>query len=217
MSTSPTFKYRGPDKRCPFPFNRDDANYSYGVSVALTASGGDEGLAEACRIWWLLESISFSASCTFSSASGGTIPLSISSATDPAVGGFPRFLDPVDRCEGAGFGLICGYGSTSGYDCIYVSIHYSDGAWRMSAEVNDLTYSDPDGTVSYRISDQATGTGYDEELGYYYSIADAGNVTILGYIFPTRFSQVAYADSAWMDWSISGQSMSLTGTFYTLV
>ena len=219
MSTSQTFKYRGPDKRCPFPDNRDEMNAPFfsGASVPLTASAGDEGLGEACRLWWLLETISFSASCTFSSPTQGTTSLSLSSSTQPAVGGFPRFLEPVDRVGSVSAiaGEICGIGSTSGSDEVYVKIYYSGGSWRLSASTGTgLYYSDLYSSAYYDISDASIGSGFD---GSYYSVANSGDVTILGYTFPTRFTQVSADSAGLLDWSISGQSMSLTGTFYTLV
>jgi hypothetical protein len=56
MSSVPNFKHIG-----DFPFCRTSATdpgggYDY---VTLTASGGDEGLAEARRLWWDLESCVF--------------------------------------------------------------------------------------------------------------------------------------------------------------
>ena len=218
MSTSPTFKYRGPDKRCPFPFNRDEMiDLSYGASVPLTASGGDEGLGEACRLWWLLDTISFSASCTLSSPTHGTTSFSLSSSTQPAVGGFPRFLEPVDRVEGdVAAGQICGNGSTSGSDEVYVAIHYSGGSWRLSASnMGNMSFPTLYSSADYSISGAAIGSSFSD--GVYYSVADSGNVTILGYTFPTRLTQVSADSSGFLDWSISGQSMGLTGTFYTLV
>ena len=193
-------------------------NTSFGPSVPLTASGGDEGLGEACRLWWLLETISFSASCTFSSPDQGTASFSVSSSTAPAVGGFPRFLEPVDRVGdvSAIAGQICGIGSTSGSDEVYVTIYYSGGSWRLSAAVmGDPIFSHPDSDVAYWISDATIESGYD--AGVYYSRADSGDVTILGYTFPTRLIQTSVYSADYLNWSISGQSMGLTGTFYTLV
>jgi hypothetical protein len=72
VSVADPFKYRGPDKRAAFPFCRETADGEYFAGqhnfvaapsdsydyVTLTASGGDEGLAEAMRLWWNLESVS---------------------------------------------------------------------------------------------------------------------------------------------------------------
>jgi hypothetical protein len=67
MSSVPNFKHIG-----DFPFCRTSATdpgsgYDY---VTLTASGGDEGLAEARRIWWDLESCVFTPEGTLTDDDG---------------------------------------------------------------------------------------------------------------------------------------------------
>ena len=91
MSTSSTFKYRGPDKRSPFPFNRDNVSPSGYRTIPLTETAGDDGLAEACRLWWLLEdpaievTMSGSMTCLFGSfgVSGTLSPPSSDPLVDP--------------------------------------------------------------------------------------------------------------------------------------
>lgn len=100
MSTSPTFKYRGPDKRCPFPFNRGAVTVAPGARdpdlvavIPLTESGGDEGLAEACRIFWLLNTVSGTVSGSASLA-GNTLPASGSISVSTRAGA----IIPRERC-----------------------------------------------------------------------------------------------------------------------
>lgn len=57
MPTSATFKYRGPDKLCPFPFSRlsvTGPEYGGNEPILLNSTDGDDGLAEACRLFWTI-------------------------------------------------------------------------------------------------------------------------------------------------------------------
>lgn len=69
--------------------------------VPLTAVGGDEGLAEACRIWWLLESVSTTITGTFTFSGGLSLSIDVTDVTVPIWNPYPSIHPlgaPVERC-----------------------------------------------------------------------------------------------------------------------
>lgn len=136
MSTSPTFKYRGPDKRCPFPFNRDAAtapgsSYRY---VTLNETSGDEGLAEACRLWWLLQEVDFTPT---GSSEYPQTPYPSITASFSEVHTVTNSVEPVDRVASTGREFLggsgdSGYGSEDGWGYFaFFRIAYVSSEWRL--------------------------------------------------------------------------------------
>lgn len=246
MSTSPTFKYRGPDKRCPFPFNQDAAigftSPSAGASVALTETSGDLGLAEACRLWWLLESASFTISATFSTSTDSETGTYTGSGAHSSVQ--PMNLSPVNRvgwtssAYSAKGQMLDGLGTnTSSYTVFPVyttslaaAIVFSSGRWRLQCCASARTPSElfvssnMMGSAEWAISDATTGMDViDPDVYYGNSVANSGNVDLFGYSFPTRvfcsfstFYPATYpADFLLI--TVTDKSMAVTPAFYTLV
>ena len=202
MSTSPTFKYRGYDKRCPFTFSRESAiDQQGGDYVTLTASGGDEGLAEACRIWWLIESVTLTptGSVTFTSSFS---PFSAYTATFAGDLVFPAKGAPIDRIsyfsQKAYYGEVV-TGIATGQ--IYLALGYVGGSWRLYYIFQVTLFYD--GIVFGLIINPSSGGG-----------SPTGTFSLLGYTLSyLQFmgSQVGF------DVTTSGLGLSGTSTSYTLV
>jgi hypothetical protein len=186
VPTSPTFKYRGPDKRCPFPFNRDAATspgsgYDY---VTLTETAGDEGLAEACRLWWLLEEVVFTPSGSVSGSFGLEITFSGSSTLTYSV-------EPVDRVANASNSIFHGYDNT-----FYVS--YVSSEWRLYYR---FIFVESLGDADIVILNPANTYG---------TTVTSGTFSLFGYTLDWELA------SSFSDGSASGAGLTATSTFYTL-
>jgi len=230
VPTSPSFKYRGPDKRCPFPFNRDAATspglgYDY---VALTASGGDAGLAEACRLWWLMEGVVVTpaGTCTWPIPSPGTGDLF--ATFDGWSASYSNYFDPNDRIHGD-FSAYTGVldlwmrtltpSSITGGNDTDISIAYVGGEWRLYYRLiyfcieETSVYQNYDNSLyQFRITNPESVGGLYQDLG-------TGSSTLWGY----TLKWAAWAVSSNPAQTPSGCSVSDVGltftdeTFYTLV
>jgi hypothetical protein len=97
--------------------------------VALTDSGGDEGLGEACRLWWLMEGVVVTPSGT-------------ASWTIPEGYGYSGDLFAINRCHD-GFNSYTGvlelwmrtltpvYELNGSQNTTEIYIAYAGGEWRM--------------------------------------------------------------------------------------
>jgi len=241
MSTSPTFKYRGTDKRCPFPFDRDavtvptmtDAAYE-GRHALLPQADGDEGLNEACRLFWLTESF--------------TLTLTATSSSETGILSFPRpsFPAPADKCslEGqldrpdAAGGIVWAYSTTpaptwgpdpsSGYQVVGIRYAQDVSRWCLVVSASAWAWdTSENGTVSIEIGGPGPffGYQYDEQFPDYYSATSrtsAGIVTVLGYEFPLyKTCTVSNFNPSWPAPppipSFGAVSATSSSTFYTLV
>ena len=215
MSTSPTFKYRGPDKWCPFPFNRDEAIFS-GVggdnSIALTETDGDEGLAEACRLWWLLESVTFYPTGT-ATRSFPNQTTSFGDGVNDSQSVFPFPDEPRDRVAKVPVafyppGAIPG----SGY---FLTIIYFDSRWRLSCNFRFDTYVlgyFEDGTENEELALELSILTTDTLTGV--PVVGSGTFSLFGYTIPwAAFYSTAYGDAP----TVTGLGLTATSTFYTLV
>jgi hypothetical protein len=245
MSTSPTFKYRGPDKRCPFPFDRDavtvptmtDAAYD-GRHALLPQADGDEGLNEACRLFWLTESF--------------TLTLTATSSSETVTRSFPRpsFPAPASRCslEGqlalpdAEGGIVWDYSTTpaptwgpdpsSGYQAVGIRYAQDVSRWCLVVQTLGATAWDTsEGDVSVEIGGPSPFSGYayyEDFPGWYaaWSRTSAGSVTVFGYEFPLYKTCDTSASGPRFNpsWpapppipSFGSVSATSSSTFYTLV
>lgn len=214
MSTSATFKYRGPDKRCPFPFNRDattsDPTPGRGGAsyVDLTASGGDEGLAEACRLWWLIESVTMTPTGTADAMDGGD---SFTCTFSGSVASSSPSLVPYERVQTVANRMT--FGAVDGYNVFEYWVAYVSSKWRLYyffvfAVADDGGYGDGR-FVQLLISNQ----------GAYASPSSSGTFSLFGYTL--SWESVAGVGGFYTDPpptpGISGVGLSATSTFYTLV
>jgi len=210
VSTSPTFKYRGPDKRCPFPFGRDAAFDQGGDYVTLTASGGDEGLAEACRIWWLLESVTLTptGSVTFTQIFSPYTAITTTFAGDLA---FVSYGAPVERISSANViaydGAPITGTATNGYSegQIYLTLGYVGGSWRLYYIIYITLFNGSPGTETAfgGITDPFNGGG-----------GTTGTFSLLGYTL--SYLQFLGSQDGY-NVTTSGLGLSATSTSYTLV
>jgi hypothetical protein len=214
VPTSPTFKYRGPDKRCPFPFNRDAAiapgsSYKY---VTLTETSGDEGLAEACRLWWLLQEVVFTPT---GSSEYPQTPYPPITASFSEVHTVTNSVEPIDRVASTDLEFLGGSGDSGGgsedgwsYDATF-RIAYVSSEWRLyyrfafSARTFAGEYfpGDPYFFSVYISSseDDSNGSGTFSLFGYTLNWHGAGYMDGIGDVMP-----------------ITGGGLTATSTFYEL-
>jgi hypothetical protein len=202
VSTSPTFKYRGPDKRCPFPFNRDEATElpSYYGYVTLTETDGDEGLAEACRLWWLIEEVVFTptGSSVFN-PTGGPYPIDIAFSGDAEA--HPFGVEPADRVAFTNPLFPNILGNTQ------FSVAYVSSEWRLyyyfifTAQYTDYQYY----LTLFITSDAALQSS-------------SGTFSLFGYTL-TWYSRTEAFDELGNEYTMSftNAGLTATSTFYTLV
>lgn len=196
MSTSPKFKYRGPDKRCPFPFAREAASVPYSNYrdyVTLTPSGGDEGLAEACRLWWLLDSMVLTPSGTITAPS----PYGNSASFGPEhVITLSSTNEPNERVSLSNQDLLGDF-----------LIAYVASEWRMYYSFYfDLV--EPIGETEFMALFIVNPYGRGS------SIADSGSLSFSGYTLNwVAITQTSFGS----DPALSGCGLTIDPTFYTLV
>jgi hypothetical protein len=215
VPTSPTFKYRGPDKRCPFPFNRDAATWPGGgyKYVTLTETSGDEGLAEACRLWWLLQEVVFTPT---GSSEYPQTPYPPITATLSEVHTVTNSVEPVDRVALTDLEFLDGSGDSAGgsedgwnYYATF-KIAYVSSEWRLyylfffgaRTFAGEYFPGEPFFFNVYIISseDDSTGSGTFSLFGYTLNWYGTGYMEGIGDFMP-----------------ITGGGLTATSTFYTLV
>jgi hypothetical protein len=219
VPTSPTFKYRGPDKRCPFPFNRDAATspgggYKY---VTLTETSGDEGLAEACRLWWLLQEVVFTPT---GSSEYPQTPYPPITASFSEVHTANNSVEPVDRVastdrEFLGDSGNSGGGSEDGWSYYaFLRIAYVSSEWRLYYQFS----------FSARTFVGEYFPGEPDPQPYFFSVyissseddsAGSGTFSLFGYTL--NWYGAGYMDGIGEYMPITGGGITATSTFYSLV
>ena len=202
MSNADTFKYRGPDKRAPFPFNRDVATAPAGpYDYVVLAS-----LQEACDIWWRLESISLEATFTYDSS---PVEMTLAGSGAPWPGDrveyTSRQVPPTNGFTFSYTGPSTGYVfyEYSPYPYLELHVAYASGEWRLyyRLDISIAPSNDPtlDDWVFYNLA-----VGYHP---WYYT--DTGTFSLLGKTFSYRFLSLDPIETP--------HSITASSTFYTLV
>ena len=214
MSTSPTFKYRGPDKRCPFPFNRDatTSNPTPGRSgasyVDLTASGGDEGLDEACRLWWLIESVTMTPAGTADAMDGGD---SFTCTFSGSIASSAPSLVPNQRVQTVANSMT--YGANDGDNLFEYWVAYVSSKWRLYYFYTFTVGSDggfgPPRYIYLRLRNP----------GIFVSPSSSGTFSLFGYTlsWESEAAAVGFFTDPPPTPGISGVGLSASSSFYTLV
>jgi hypothetical protein len=214
VPTSPTFKYWGPDKRCPFPFNRDAATspgsgYKY---VTLTETSGDEGLAEACRLWWLIQEVVFTPTGSSEYPQTPNPPIT---ASFSEVHTATNSVEPVDRValtdsEFLGDSGDSGGGSEDGWSYYaFFSISYVSSEWRL--------YYNFGFTARTFVGELFPGDPYFFSVGIFsndYEYTVSGTFSLFGYTLNWYGLGAMDGDSELK--TVTGAGLSATSTFYTL-
>lgn len=187
----------------PFPFSRASATAGGLPYVALTPVDGDAGLSEACRIWWLLNTVTLTptGSMTFGSTSGpsfsGSCALDVIEA-------------PVSRIavNSANQLLLGGAGSGSFYtETAWLGVAFVDSAWVLYYAFRFIVAGPPEtGFGDYIIVQTFEITGV-----FYYPAYASGSFSLFGYTLPWY----AMADNYYSASAISSAGLSATSTFHT--
>lgn len=194
-----------------------DSSYDY---VTLTASGGDQGLAEACRLWWLTESVVFApvgASVPFYVNETESITASFfGTTTNTQSGGVP--IIPRERVNLASFPYY--------YPNMFIGSTedlYDGDAFQSGSSYFIVAYVDSHWRLYYKISLYASFS-YDE---YTSAFLGMSNPSTSGEPYST-FSLFGYTlkYTVWagynnlegsFDLGVASSGLTATANFYTLV
>ena len=181
--------------------------------VALTPVDGDAGLSEACRIWWLLESVTTTPTGSMVMVGGGE------PQDGPSFSGsYPNVSlgDPLSRVSNSYGGGITNTVRNDGYPYFSPIVAFVGGAWVLACGF----YYEVQGAPELGDGSRALVLSYPYVLADYVDFEDdtyteySGSYSLFGYTMPWYALAISYFGTST---TLEGAGFSATSTFYTLV